>query len=96
MVVRYTTEMSKRLQVVVAEEDLGRYERSAQAAGLTLSAWARQAMNEAERHYSSGNVEAKLAAIRKAAEYDDGLPAVDIEEMLAEIERGRWLGWEGP
>lgn len=88
--------MSKRLQVVVGESDLERYERSAQAAGQTLSEWARQAMNLAERERSSGDVEAKLAAIRKAAAYNDGLPAVDIDQMLAEIERGRWQGWEGP
>jgi hypothetical protein len=87
--------MSKRLQVVVAEADLDRYERSAQAAGLTLSAWARQAMNDSERRYSNGDVEAKLAAVRRAAAYN-GAPAVDIDQMLAEIERGRWLGWEGP
>jgi hypothetical protein len=79
--------MSKRLQVVVGEEDLGRYERSARAAGQTLSEWARQAMNTAERQTSSGDVEAKLAAIRKAATYS--FPAPDIDTMLAEIELGR-------
>ncbi|HEY7830176.1 MAG TPA: hypothetical protein VIC06_06385 [Solirubrobacteraceae bacterium] len=78
--------MSKRLQVVVAEADLERYESSARAAGLTVSAWARQAMNAAERHTSSGDVEAKLAVIRKAATYE--FPAPDIETMLAEIELG--------
>jgi hypothetical protein len=55
--------MSKRLQVVLREADLERYERSAKAAGLTLSEWARQAMTEAERHYSSGNVEASLPPV---------------------------------
>jgi hypothetical protein len=80
---------------VVAEADLERYERSAQAAGLTLSAWARQAMNECERHYSNGKVEAKLAAVREAVAFN-GAPAVDIDQMLAEIEQGRWQGWEGP
>jgi hypothetical protein len=77
--------MSKRLQVVVAETDLERYERSAQAAGQTLSEWARQAMNLAERERSSGDVEAKLALIRKAATYNL-TPAVDIDTMLAEID----------
>lgn len=79
--------MSKRLQIVVAEADLERYERSAQAAGLTVSAWARQAMNAAERARSSGDVEAKLALIRKAAA-SNSVPAVDIDTMLAEIELG--------
>jgi hypothetical protein len=78
--------VSKRLQVVVGEEDLQRYQRSAQAAGQTLSEWAREAMNTAERRTSSGDVEAKLAAIRKAATYS--FPVPDIDTMLAEIEMG--------
>jgi hypothetical protein len=76
--------MSKRLQVVVKEDDLQRYERSAQASGQTLSEWARQAMNTAERQTSSGDVEAKLAVIRKAATYN--FPVSDIDTMLAENE----------
>ena len=80
--------MSKRLQVVVGEADLERYERSAQASGQTLSEWARQAMNAAERERSSGDVEAKLAAIRKAAAHN-AHPEVDIDTMIAEIEVGR-------
>jgi superfamily II DNA/RNA helicase len=86
-VVSYTTHMSKRLQVVLADTDLERYERSARAAGLTLSAWARQALNVAERETSSGDVEAKLAAVRKAVARDS-VPAVDIDTMNAEIMRG--------
>jgi hypothetical protein len=84
-VVYYTTSMSKRLQVVVREEDLQRYERSAQASGQTLSEWVRQAMNAAELRTSSGDVEAKLAVIRKAATYNL-MPAVDIDTMLAEVD----------
>lgn len=76
--------MSKRLQVVVGEVDLERYERSAQASGQTLSEWVRQAMSVAERERSSGDVEAKLAAVRKAATYC--FPVADIDTMLAENE----------
>lgn len=74
--------------MVLAEADLERYERSAQASGQTLSEWVRQAMNVAERERSSGDVEAKLAAIRRAAAHN-GHPEVDIDTMLAEIEMGR-------
>jgi hypothetical protein len=77
--------MSKRLQVVVGEADLERYERSAQASGQTLSEWVRQAMSVAERERSSGDVEAKLATIRRAAAHN-GHPEVDIDTMLAEID----------
>lgn len=79
--------MSKRLQVVVGEADLERYGRSAQASGQTLSEWVRQAMNVAERERSSGDVEAKLAIVRKAVTLNL-TPAVDIDTMLAEIEMG--------
>lgn len=70
--------------MVVKENDLQRYERSAQASGQTLSEWVRQAMNVAERERSSGDVEAKLAAVRKAATYR--FPVPDIDTLLAENE----------
>jgi uncharacterized membrane protein len=80
--------MSKRLQVVVGDEDLERYARSADAAGETLSEWVRQALRAAERERSSGDVEAKLALIRKAASYN--FPAEpDIDTLLAEMEAQR-------
>jgi hypothetical protein len=80
--------MSKRLQVVVADDELERYGRSADAAGMTMSEWARQALRAAERGTSSGDVEAKLAVIRKAASYEIGGREVDIDTMLAETEAG--------
>lgn len=43
----------------------------------------------AVRDVSSSDVEAKLAAIRKAANYEAGGREVDIEVMLAETEAGR-------
>ncbi len=79
--------MSKRLQVVVGEAELERYQRTAEATGQTVSEWVRQALRAAERKTSSGDVEAKLAVIRKAASYR--FPAPDIDTMLAETEAGR-------
>lgn len=70
--------------MVVKEDDLARYERSAQAAGQTLSEWVRQAMNAAEWQTSSGNVETKLAAIREAVTYN--IPVPDIDTLLAETD----------
>ncbi|MFI5005313.1 MAG: antitoxin [Solirubrobacterales bacterium] len=85
--------MSKRLQVVVGDADLERYERTARAAGMSTSEWVRQALRVAQREFSDGDVDAKLAAIRRAASYNLG-PEVDIETMLAEIETGRLRGIE--
>jgi hypothetical protein len=80
--------MSKRLQVVVADDELERYSRTADAAGLTMSEWVRGVLRQAERETSSGDVEAKLAAIRKAVSYATGDQEVDIDTMLAETEAG--------
>jgi hypothetical protein len=79
--------MSKRLQVVVGDADFERYRRTAQAQGVNISEWVRQALRVAERERSSGDVEAKLAAIRKAAGYR--FPVPDIDTLLAEMEAGR-------
>ncbi len=81
--------MSKRLQVVVGDADLERYRRTAQAQGINVSEWVRQALRVAERERSNGDVEAKLAAIRKAVSYETGGREVNIETMLAETEAGR-------
>jgi hypothetical protein len=81
--------MSKRLQVVVGDDELERYQRTAEATGQTVSEWVRQALRTAERETSSGDVEAKLAVIRKAASYEISGNEVDIDTMLAETEAGR-------
>jgi hypothetical protein len=80
--------MSKRLQVVIGDEDLERYSRTAEAAGLSLSEWARQALRVAEREMSGGDVEAKLTVIRRAVSREAPGREVDIEQMLAETEAG--------
>jgi hypothetical protein len=80
--------MSKRLQVVVGEDELEGYARTAEAVGLTVSEWVRQSLRAAEREVSTGNVEAKLAAIRKAASYNFPVPS-DVDTLLAEMEAGR-------
>jgi hypothetical protein len=78
--------MSKRLQVVVDDAELRRYEESAEALGLSLSAWVRSALRAAEREAARGDVDSRLAAIRAA--FDKSFPAPDIDAMLAEIEQG--------
>jgi hypothetical protein len=81
--------MSRRLQVVVADGELERYRRTARSAGMTVSEWARQALRAAERETSSGDVEAKLAVIRRAVGLETDGREVDVEEMLAETEAAR-------
>lgn len=85
-VVGYTTGVSKRLQVVVDETELERFQGAAEKVGMTLAEWVRQVLRRAERDSSPGDVEKKLAAVRAATR--NSFPAPDIEEMLDQIERG--------
>ena len=78
--------MSKRLQIVVDDEEVRRFEQCAKAEGLTLSSWARQELRAAEREVSVEDPDRKLAAIRAAYQY--AFPAPDIAIMLDEIEQG--------
>ena len=80
--------MSKRLQVVVGDADLERYTRTADAAGVSLSEWVRQALRVAERERAIGAVEDKLAVVRRAVAHETGGREVDVETMLAETEGG--------
>jgi hypothetical protein len=86
--------MSKRLQVVVGEAELAGYTRTADAAGLSLSEWARQALRLAERATSSGDVEAKLGVIRAAVAHSAPEAEADIDEILAQAGAGHLIDIE--
>jgi hypothetical protein len=81
--------MSKRLQVVIRDADLERYTRTADAAGVSMSEWVRQALRVAEREASGGDVDTKLAVIRRAVGHESTGREVDIDAMLVETEAGR-------
>jgi hypothetical protein len=78
--------MSTRLQVVVDEAELTSFRRVARHHGMTLSEWVRQTLRRAERDLADGDVATKLAAVRTAAAHRH--PTGDIDQMLAEIDRG--------
>ena len=81
--------MSKRLQVVLDEEELEEIRRVARRHRLTVSEWVRQALRESRRAEPRRDEERKLTVVREAAEH--AYPTADIEPMLGEIERG-YLG----
>jgi hypothetical protein len=60
--------------------------RLARRERLTVGEWVRRALREARSHQPVREPELKVKAVRKAAEYS--FPTADIEQMLAEIERG--------
>lgn len=78
--------MSKRLQVVLEEEELAEIRDAAERRGLTVSEWVRQVLRVARRAEASGDSGAKLAVVRAAVRH--GFPTADIDAMLQEIERG--------
>lgn len=78
--------MSKRLQVLFEEDELAEIRRVARARRMTVAEWVRQSLRQARAKESPGDVEAKRRAIRQAVGHS--FPTGDIEQMLAEIERG--------
>lgn len=87
--VKYTHPMSKRLQVVLADEEWQELADAARARGMSLSAWVRQTLREARRRQAGGDIGAKLDAVRAATRH--AFPTGDIDELLADIGRG-YLG----
>jgi hypothetical protein len=82
--------MSKRLQVIVDDAEYRDLQKAARRRGMTVSQWVRDAMRAARRLEPSTDAGRKLAAVREASRH--GYPAPDIDQMLAEIERGYSAG----
>jgi hypothetical protein len=82
--------MSKRLQVILDDEEYGEIKRAAERERLSVSDWVRRSLERQRLREPSVDVKSKLEVVRAAAAHRDG-PAVDIERMLDEIERG-YLG----
>lgn len=81
--------MSKRLQVIMGDDEFREIELAAAEESTTVSAWVRQALRRSRRATASGDVDAKLAALRAGMRHD--FPTADVDSMLSDIERG-YLG----
>ena len=77
--------MTKRLQVLVDDEELAEIQTAARARHLTVAEWVRGALRAA-RDDPSATAERKLSALRRATRYE--FPTAEIDVMLAEIEAG--------
>ena len=82
--------MSKRLQVLLDEEELAEIQEIARRQRMTTAEWVRRALRAAKRAEPRGSARKKLETIRAAARHS--YPAPDIEQMLEEIERGYQSG----
>jgi len=78
--------MSKRLQVLLDEDELAEIQRLAKRRHQTTAAWVRDALRVARDTASRADTARKLEALETA--YGYSFPTADIEQMLAEIERG--------
>ena len=78
--------MSKRLQVLLDEPEWREIRRTARASRMTVAEWVRQALRTARARVPVADIGKKLNVIRAAARH--AFPTADIDQMLAQIERG--------
>jgi hypothetical protein len=78
--------MSKRLQVLLPDQEMSDIQRLAKGERLTVGEWVRRALREARAGRPVVEPGTKLKAVRRAAKYS--FPTADIPQMLREIERG--------
>jgi hypothetical protein len=78
--------MSKRLQVILTDEEYEELRLVSSSAGVTVSEWVRQALRMMRRDRSLLESGGKIEAVRTAAKHE--FPVGDIDTMLDEIESG--------
>lgn len=78
--------MTRRLQILLDDEELAEIQATARRSRQTTSGWVREALRAARRAPEPAVIERKLEVIRAAAQHQ--APTADIDEMLAQIERG--------
>ena len=78
--------MSKRLQVLLEEAEFDDLRAAARQRGIPVSEWVREALRRAHKQEPGGDIQTRLRAVRTAARHE--FPTADIDDMLAEVERG--------
>ena len=82
--------MSKRLQVILKDPEYREIQRAARSRNMSVAEWVRQALSFVRRSEPSGSTGKKIDTIRASARLE--YPTADIDQMLAEIERGYGVG----
>lgn len=77
--------MTKRLQIVLDDDELAEFQRVAMRRRMTTAEWVLQSLRAAREAEARAVVGQKLAAVRRAAAY--GFPTAEIATMLNEIEQ---------
>ena len=81
--------MSKRVEILMPDDEFDALRAAAEARRMTVSEMVRTSLREAAASRSPAQPDARIAAIRSAAAFQ--FPAPDIDEMSREIEGG-YLG----
>jgi len=87
-------DVTKRLQVLLEDDDLAEIQALARGRRQTTAAWVREALRAARTAAEYPLPETKLRVVREAAAL--AYPTADIGEVLAEIERGYAMGDSTP
>ena len=77
------------MQVLFQDDEIAEIRRVAKRQRMTVAEWLRLALRRARRDEPVRDPKRKLAILREAAKVN--APTADINQMLAEIERG-YLG----
>jgi hypothetical protein len=78
--------MSKRLQILLDEAELRAIRRLARRERSTVADWVRRAIRSARQSEGAAGAGPKLDTLRAALRHR--FPTADIDQMLAEIEKG--------
>ncbi len=78
--------MTKRLQVLLDDDELDAIKQVARRKRISVAGWVREALRTARVGEPTRDPREKLAALNSALSHS--FPTADIDEMLAEIERG--------
>jgi hypothetical protein len=82
--------MTQRLQVLLDEDEFEEIRRIAKRHRMTVAEWVRQALRAARSDEPYAEPKRKLAVLRESARGE--YPTADVDQMLAEIERGQLGG----
>jgi hypothetical protein len=85
--------MTKRLQVLLDDDELAEIQAVARRRHQTTAAWVRDALRVARDTASYPETGRKLHVVREAVSH--AYPAGDVSDMLEEIERGYRDGGPG-
>ena len=78
--------MSKRLQVILDDGDMRAIRAIAKRPRMSVAEWVRQVLRSARREEPTSDPRRKIDGLHSAVRHT--FPSGDIQQMLAEIERG--------